>query len=125
METPKATDSQAKPTDITSPMDLQSANKSELLQSIKFAQDSLEVIRRKKEQDMFQAVVDTLTSLIPDTNLPSTDSSLAQLKLLCIVVEDQVQSLEEVAEANAKKKHQKALDTVLVKKLNELRSDLQ
>lgn len=58
-------------------------------------------------------------------NLPSTDSSLAQLKLLCIVVEDQVQSLEEVAETNAKKEHEKALNIALVKKLNELQSELQ
>lgn len=85
----------------------------------------MDALRRKKEEDVIQTAVDTLTSLIPSMNLPSTDSSLAQLKLLCSVVEDQVQSLEEVAEANAKKEHQKALDTALVKKLTELRSDLQ
>lgn len=60
-------------------------------------------------------MVDTLTSLIPDTNLPSTDSSLSKLKLLCTIVEDQVQCLEDVAEANIKKKHENALNTTLVK----------
>lgn len=125
METPKATGSQAKPANLTSPINLQFANEMELLQSTKVAQERLEAIRRKKEQDVIQAAVDTLTGLLPGTNLPNTDSSLAQLKLLCTVVGDQVQSLEEVAEANAKKEHQKALNIALVKKLNELRSDMQ
>lgn len=125
METPKAIGSQAKLSDLSSPIDLQSASESELMQSIKVSQECLEIIRRKKEQDIVQAAVDTLTGLIPGTNLPNTESSLEKLKLLCIVVDDQVQSLEEVAEANVKKENQKALNIALVKKLNELRSELQ
>lgn len=69
--------------------------------------------------------MDTLTSLIPGTNLPNTDSSLAKLKLLCTVVDDQVQSLEEAVEENVKKEHQKDLNIALVKKLNELWSELK
>lgn len=124
METPKATGNQAKLAAISSPIDLQSTSESELMQSIKVAQECLEGIRRKREQDIIQAVVDTLTGLIPGTNLPDIESSLAQLKLLCTIVDDQVHILEEVAEANVKKEHQKALNVALVKKMNELRTEL-
>lgn len=82
-------------------------------------------LRRKKEEDVIQNAVETLTNLIPGTNLPSTDSSLAQLKLLCTIVEDQVESLEEVAKTNAKKENEKALNIALVKKFNELWVEIQ
>lgn len=88
METLKATKSQPKLADLTSPIDLQSASETELMQSINVAQECLEIIWRKKEQDVIEAVVDTLIGLIPSTNLPNTDSSLAKLKLLCTAVDD-------------------------------------
>lgn len=108
----------------------QSVDENELLRSIQLAQDRLKELRKKKElrknneHDVIQLVVDTLSNLIPGTNLPSTDSSLAKLKLLCTVVDDQVQSLEDVSQATAKKNHEKELNVALVKKIEEDRTKM-
>ncbi|XP_057861359.1 uncharacterized protein LOC131069814 [Cryptomeria japonica] len=84
----------------------------------------LEELRKKKEQDVINFSIDTLSSLIPGTNLPSTDSSLAKLKLLCTIVDDQVQSLEDAAQISAEKKHEKDLKVSLVKKMDAHRAKL-
>lgn len=99
-------------------------DENELLRSIQHAQEILEELRRKKEKDVIQLIVDTFSTLVPDTNLSGTDSSLAQLKLLYLVVGDQVQLLEDVVQATTKKKHAKEQKIVLVKQFNEDRAKL-
>ncbi|XP_057828876.1 uncharacterized protein LOC131040020 [Cryptomeria japonica] len=84
----------------------------------------LEELRKKKEQDVIQIVIDTLSNLVPSTNLSGTDSLLAKLKLLCIVVDDEVQSLEADAQATARKNHEKELNVALVQKIAEDRTTL-
>ncbi|XP_059070301.1 uncharacterized protein LOC131859987 [Cryptomeria japonica] len=84
-QTPKAIreQDQTKQVDLTSRNDptlacfIGSKDKNELLRSIRLAQERLEELRKKKEKYVSQFFVDTLSSLVPETNLPSTDPSMA------------------------------------------------
>lgn len=101
-----------------------SVDENELLGSIQLAKERLDELRRNKEKYVIQISIDTRSTLVPDTDLSSTDSSLAQLKLLCTVVGDQLQSLEDATQATTEKNHSKALKVALVKKFNEDRAKL-